>query len=223
MPRALPVAGEDAGLIQIRPAGPWFTGAWSTGAWLGGLLAAALLAAAAPAEAQQSDPQTAQSQPSAGDALQPQEEVLDPWNAPVGNVPQWDPQNSPPALQPRAKRHLEFIQGGVPLEYRSVRSPYPNVTKAIDGGGELYKPYCATCHGLQGRGDGDGGLDLLPSPALLSRLMDVQGTVDEYLMWTISEGGEPFGTAMPAFKNRLTEDQIWQIVAYMRAGFPPVE
>ena len=70
------------------------------------------------------------------------------------------------------------------------------------------------------RRDGDAGLDLVPSPALLARLMDVQGTVDEYLLWTISEGGAPFGTAMPAFKNRLTEDQIWQIVAYLRAGFP---
>ena len=34
------------------------------------------------------------------------------------------------------------------------------------------------------------------------------------------EGGDPFGTEMPAFKDRLTEEQIWQIIAYMRAGFP---
>jgi len=188
---------------------------------LAALAAAALLSLAGPAAAGQPALQTAQNPP-AGDS-QPQPQRLDPWNAPVGSVPQWDPRNSPPALQPRAKRHLEFIQAGVPLEYRSVRSPYPNVTKAITGGGALYGPYCASCHGPHGRGDGDAGLDLVPSPALLSRLMDVQGTVDEYLMWTISEGGKPFDTAMPAFKDRLTEDQIWQIVAYMRAGFPAVE
>ena len=187
--------------------------------WLASLMALTLLVFAAPAIGQQ----TTQDQPAAGDTLQPQQEMLDPWNQPAGKLPIWDLQNSPPALQPRAKRHLEFIQAGVPLEYRSLRSPYPNVTKAITGGGELYVPYCAGCHGAEGRGDGDAGLDLVPSPALLSRLMDVQGTVDEYLMWTISEGGKPFGTAMPAFKNRLTEDQIWQIVAYMRAGFPPVQ
>jgi mono/diheme cytochrome c family protein len=180
---------------------------------LAGFLVAILVAATVPAVAQSP----------AGDVLQPQQQRLDPWNAPVGSVPQWDPENSPPALLPRAKRHLEFIQAGVPLEYRSVRSPYPNVTKAITGGGALYGPHCAGCHGAQGRGDGDAGLDLVPSPALLSHMMDVQGTVDEYLMWTISEGGRPFDTAMPAFKNRLTEDQIWQIVAYMRAGFPPID
>jgi len=185
------------------------------------LAAAALLALAGPAAAGQPAVQTVQSPP-ASDS-QPSQQRLDPWNVPVDSVPQWDPSNSPPALQPRAKRHLEFIQAGVPLEYRSVRSPYPNVTKAITGGGALYGPYCTGCHGAQGRGDGDAGLDLVPSPALLSHMMDVQGTVDEYLMWTISEGGKPFDTAMPAFKDRLTEDQIWQIVAYMRAGFPPID
>ena len=151
----------------------------------------------------------------------PQMPGLDPWNQPAGTLPQWDPANAPPPLQPRAKRHLEFIQAGVPLEYRSLRSPYPQVGKAITAGGALYRDNCAQCHGAAGRGDGDAGLDLLPSPALLARLMDVQGTVDEYLLWTVAEGGKPFDTAMPAFKDRLTEDEIWQIVAYMRAGFPP--
>ena len=28
---------------------------------------------------------------------------------------------------------------------------------------------------------------------------------------------------MPAFKGALTEEQIWQIVTYMRAGFPPMD
>jgi mono/diheme cytochrome c family protein len=44
--------------------------------------------------------------------------------------------------------------------------------------------------------------------------------VDEYLLWTISEGGKPFGTAMPTFKDTLTKEQIWKVIAFMRAGFP---
>ncbi|MGF1631732.1 MAG: c-type cytochrome [Kiloniellaceae bacterium] len=166
-------------------------------------------------------PAFAQTGAPADDSLRQQRgDRLDPWNQPADRLPSWDLQNSPPPLQPRAERHLEFIQAGVPLEYRSVRNPYPQVGKAITGGGALYGANCAACHGTAGRGDGDAGLDLMPSPALLSRLMDVQGSVDEYLLWTIAEGGLPFATAMPAFKDRLSEDQIWQIVAYMRAGFP---
>jgi mono/diheme cytochrome c family protein len=146
---------------------------------------------------------------------------LDPWNVQIRDRPQWDPRNAPPQLQNRAKRHLEFLQGGVPVEYRSQRSPYPNVPKAITAGGEVYRANCIACHGAKGRGDGDAGLDLLPSPALLSEMMDKQGTVDEYLLWTISEGGQAFDTSMPAYKDRLTENQIWQVIAYLRAGFPP--
>jgi mono/diheme cytochrome c family protein len=48
-------------------------------------------------------------------------------------------------------------------------------------------------------------------------------SVDEYLLWSTSEGGVQFGTEMPAFKTVLTERQIWQIVIYMRADFPNVE
>ena len=46
---------------------------------------------------------------------------------------------------------------------------------------------------------------------------------DEYLLWAISDGGKPFGTKMPAFKDALTEQQIWQIITYMRAGFPAMD
>jgi mono/diheme cytochrome c family protein len=69
-------------------------------------------------------------------------------------------------------------------------------------------------------GHGEAGLALYPSPALLADLIRMPRAVDEYLLWTISEGGEPFATAMPAFKDKLTREQIWQIVTFMRAGFP---
>ena len=45
-------------------------------------------------------------------------------------------------------------------------------------------------------------------------------SVDEYMFWSISDGGAAFGTAMPALKDALTKDEIWKIVTYMRAGFP---
>ena len=46
---------------------------------------------------------------------------------------------------------------------------------------------------------------------------------DAYLLWAISEGGTSFGTQMPAFKDKLSDEQIWQIVTFMRAGFPAGE
>jgi mono/diheme cytochrome c family protein len=44
--------------------------------------------------------------------------------------------------------------------------------------------------------------------------------VDEYLLWSIAEGGKQFDTEMPAFKDTLKREEIWKIIAYMRVGFP---
>lgn len=69
-------------------------------------------------------------------------------------------------------------------------------------------------------GDGEAGKALNPSPALLAHMIQMPMSADEYLLWAISEGGQPFGTAMSSFKNALSEDDIWKIVSFMRAGFP---
>jgi len=135
----------------------------------------------------------------------------------------WDSIAATPNLNSRAKRHREFVAGGIPLEYRSRWNPYPATTKFIRDGGNLYKSHCAACHGATGLGDGEAGRDLTPSPAFLEYMVKRPRAVDEYLLWTISDGGSQFDTKMPAFKDALSDNQIWQIVVYMRAGFPAVE
>ncbi len=41
---------------------------------------------------------------------------------------------------------------------------------------------------------------------------------DAYIFWRISEGGamEPFNSGMPAWGNSLSDEQIWQLVSYLR-------
>lgn len=39
--------------------------------------------------------------------------------------------------------------------------------------------------------------------------------LDAYNFWAISEGGEKFGTSMPAFKDVLSEQERWQILLYL--------
>jgi mono/diheme cytochrome c family protein len=92
--------------------------------------------------------------------------------------------------------------------------------KAIEAGGPLYVDHCQRCHGETGLGNGDLAPDLSPTPALLAYLVQQPIAGDQYLLWSISEGGKQFGTAMPAFKSELSQEQIWQIIAYLRAGFP---
>ena len=72
-------------------------------------------------------------------------------------------------------------------------------------------------------GDREAANSLSPSPALLAYMVQMPLTVDEYLLWSISEGGERFNTDMPAFGGKLSEKEIWRIITFMRAGFPRIE
>jgi mono/diheme cytochrome c family protein len=120
-------------------------------------------------------------------------------------------------------RHQAFMKEGVPAAYRTARNPMTKTPDTILQGSALYAENCASCHDASGLGHGEVGLALYPSPALLAHLIRMPDTVDEYLLWAISDGGKPFGTKMPAFKNTLTEEEIWQIITYMRAGFPAMD
>ena len=132
----------------------------------------------------------------------------------------WHPERMDQGLRWRTTRHQAFLRDGVPAAYRGVRNPLQRTPETIRQGGALYLERCAGCHDPSGTGHGDAGLALYPSPALLADLIRMPQAVDEYLLWAISEGGAPFGTQMPAFKDALSEEQMWQIIAYMRAGFP---
>ena len=111
----------------------------------------------------------------------------------------------------------------VPEGYLATTNDVGYTTRAIAAGGPLYLAHCQQCHGASGLGNGELAMALTPSPALLAYLVQQPIAIDQYLLWTISEGGEAFGTAMPAFKKVLSQDQIWEIVAYLRAGLPVVE
>jgi mono/diheme cytochrome c family protein len=43
--------------------------------------------------------------------------------------------------------------------------------------------------------------------------------LDAYSFWAISEGGEMIGSAMPAFKEVLSEEERWQVILFVANGF----
>ena len=135
----------------------------------------------------------------------------------------WSPGMMGPGQRTRMTRHLTFINEGVPPEYRGKQNLLAPTASVVRAGGMLYQQQCAACHGAEGMGDGDAANSVNPSPALLAYMIQRPQSVDEYLMWSISEGGKAFGTAMPVFKGKLSEENIWKIITFMRAGFPSLE
>jgi mono/diheme cytochrome c family protein len=98
----------------------------------------------------------------------------------------------------------------VPAEFAGQMNPYG--AEAAPRGAEVYKVYCASCHGETGLGDGVAGASLAPAPKNLVELQS--GVEDDYLFWRISTGKN--GTAMVAWRGVLTDEQIWQVVSFIR-------
>jgi mono/diheme cytochrome c family protein len=98
----------------------------------------------------------------------------------------------------------------VPAEYAGKTNPMG--TDAAVEGAKVFKSNCEMCHGPQGHGDGPAGGSLDPKPKNLAILQE--SAADDYLFWRISEG-KP-GTSMVAWKGILKEEQIWQVVSFIR-------
>ncbi len=107
----------------------------------------------------------------------------------------------------------------VPGEFASMSNPFAGDVAAIEAGGAIYAANCATCHGPEGGGDGPSAAALDPKPSNLADANMMAGLSDGYLFWRISEGGmmAPFNSTMPPWKGTLTEDEIWQVVTYVRS------
>jgi high-affinity iron transporter len=77
---------------------------------------------------------------------------------------------------------------------------------AADDIATIYANRCAFCHGTTGKGDGPAGVALKPPPRDLT---DPQywKTADREALRAVITNGKP-GTAMVAFKETLSPDQI---------------
>lgn len=135
----------------------------------------------------------------------------------------WGPGRMPRSMMVRLLRHTTYVQFGVPTDYAGLTSPVGAKPEVIAAGRSTYAANCSRCHGSDGLGGGDGGLALSPSPALLAYMIKRPISVDEYLLWSISDGGQQFNSEMPAFKEKLSRDEIWKVIGFMRAGFPAAE
>ena len=99
--------------------------------------------------------------------------------------------------------HL-LAQVPAPATTTKTGNPFAGDSQAIKAGAVLFRQECMFCHGVAARGGMRG-------PDLTTGSWN-HGGADTDLFVTISHGIA--GTAMAA--NKLTEDEIWQVVAYLR-------
>lgn len=116
------------------------------------------------------------------------------------------------------QRHYLYMHEGLPKAYAGKTNPLKVTPSVLSEGRKLYAANCAVCHGARGQGDGAMARTLNPPPPDLSWTLSMPVAQDDFLYWTIAEGGAPVGSAMPAFKSTLKPKQIWSIVSALRSG-----
>lgn len=113
-------------------------------------------------------------------------------------------------------RHRWAMMQGIPASYQELSNPLPADQRVITEGKTLFLANCSACHGEQGEGDGPAAAGMSPPPANLRWVVRRPMAGDGYLMWAIGEGGVQIGSAMPAFKDALSESDRWKIIRFLR-------
>jgi len=93
--------------------------------------------------------------------------------------------------------------------------PKDSVDAATFRGGLVFANYCVTCHGINADGNGRAARLYNPKPANL-RMSDKN---DAYFGLIVRKGGAALGRSefMPTWESELTNEQISDLVAYLRS------
>jgi mono/diheme cytochrome c family protein len=101
----------------------------------------------------------------------------------------------------------------VPEAAKQVANPLKPSQADLPVARKLYLDKCAECHGDTGKGDGPQGRMYDPQPKDLTDAAHMNAVSDGELFYKISEGHRP----MPAFRKRLTDEQRWLLVLFLRS------
>jgi mono/diheme cytochrome c family protein len=96
---------------------------------------------------------------------------------------------------------------------------YPKVSPAVAAGAHTFVQFaCAQCHGLQGR----GGVDpAVPALKTVGRSLTV-AQLTHIINHGLGESANPKTPYMPVWGEVISTTQVANLVAYIRAGLPPV-
>lgn len=103
-------------------------------------------------------------------------------------------------------------------EAKTWHNPFPGTPEQIENGKKIFhgKAFCATCHGLDGKGLGNipGLRGKLPRNFTDTAWQAAR--TDGELFWILKNGSP--GTDMASFIPLvLTEDEAWQVLLYVRS------
>ncbi|HLE44846.1 MAG TPA: c-type cytochrome, partial [Methylomirabilota bacterium] len=128
----------------------------------------------------------------------------------------------PPTISFRGKT-IDLQVTDTPVRKDAVANAQ-NRAKHLAAGGAVYIRNCMYCHGDNLDGGGHFAHGFNPTPANFVDPGTIAQLSEGYLFWRIAKGGPglpkesaPWNSAMPAWEDRLTEEEIWQVIYYLYA------
>jgi mono/diheme cytochrome c family protein len=97
-----------------------------------------------------------------------------------------------------------------------------NLEEHYEEGKRVYYQNCLACHGdaLDGQGHFASGFN--PQPLSFQDVGTIAQLTESFVFWRIAKGGPglpnegtPWNSAMPAWEDFLTEDEIWAVTIFL--------
>jgi mono/diheme cytochrome c family protein len=108
----------------------------------------------------------------------------------------------------------------IPQAAAEEKNPVPASAEAVEQGRQIYRENCQKCHGPKGKGDGpDGDPDHRPSDLSNASRLAPTLNPDGVIFYKVWNGRKQ--PRMPAHKDRLTRQQVWTLIHYVRTLSQP--
>ena len=99
----------------------------------------------------------------------------------------------------------------VPANFKSMKNPIAKSDASTQAGQALYMKTCAACHGRTGLGDGPKSKSLKTAPTDFTKAVSQNQSDGEHFYKTKNGRGD-----MPKYEGKLSDDDIWNIINYIR-------
>ena len=128
---------------------------------------------------------------------------------------------APPAAITVHEAEIDLDAGDNPFRHLETENPEEFRTH-VENGRRVYYQNCVFCHGdnLSGNGMFVHGLD--PLPTNFADGATIANLRETFLFWRIAKGGPglpeegaPWATAMPAWEQFLSEEEMWEVVLFL--------
>jgi mono/diheme cytochrome c family protein len=104
-----------------------------------------------------------------------------------------------------------------PPEAKALKNPVPANERTLAAAKVVYAERCSNCHGEKGDGNGGEAMMYFPEPSDFTDPALLKDVTDGEIFWKISEGRRP----MPSFKDKLSEEERWELVDFLRTFAKP--